>query len=301
MPPYDAAKTIELTQLFPDRRQVSLEGLYLDQNLAGLAALVGRPIVTAGYITDKNGIVATTNEAGRLQVPLEIRNDSDWALFQEIMAQSDLVISGAAYLRGIAATGKPSQDVLFQFRHGSEFEHLGEWRLKVGFERREPDLAFVSHGLDFHIPPGLLDSGRRVFVFTSDAMAASAQAGHLTETGAFVVGSGAEGVEGSRMIDYLKKGWGYNVITLATGPGVLDILLKDGRLDVLYITEAQVNLPVSDPSRVRSLLPAGKKMSDLADFQVRHCYEQAGAINAKGTPIMQIFIRYDKKGLLAEE
>ncbi len=217
-----SAKTIELTQLFPDRRQVPLEGLYLDQNLAGISALIGRPIVAAGYITDRNGIVATTNEAGRLQVPPEIRNDSDWALFQEILAQSDLVISGSAYLRRIAATGKPSQDVLYQFRRGNEFEHLGEWRLKVGYERREPDLAFVSHGLDFHIPPNLLDSGRRVFVFTSDAMAASTQAGHLTETGAVVVGSGAEGVEGARMIDHLNKGWGYNVITLATGPGVLD-------------------------------------------------------------------------------
>ncbi len=147
--------SVEVTQLFPGKKQVSLEGLYLDQKLAGLAGTIGRPLVIADYITDKNGLVAIKSDNGRWRVPPEIKNSSDWRLFQELLAQADLAISSSAYLKGVAASGRPSQDILFQFEPGGEYEELGDWRLSAGFNNRSPDLAFLSRHLDFSNSSGL--------------------------------------------------------------------------------------------------------------------------------------------------
>ena len=62
-----------IDQVFPVKRQVPLEGLYLGQGLKELAAEIGRSVVLADYLTDENGVVA---KAGK--VPAELKNSSDW-------------------------------------------------------------------------------------------------------------------------------------------------------------------------------------------------------------------------------
>ncbi len=173
------------------------------------------------------------------------------------MAQADLAISSSAYLKGVAASGRPSQDILFQFEPGSGYEELGDWRLSAGFKNRSPDLAFLSRHLDFKFPVGLLGSGRRIFIFTTDALANSDTAAAFRAAGVEVVGSGETGVDGDRLIEYLQAGLGYHVIMLATGPSVLDLLLGSNHLDLLYISEAQLEIPFEDPATVRTILPAG--------------------------------------------
>jgi riboflavin biosynthesis pyrimidine reductase len=260
----------KVTQVFPEERQVPLEGLYLGQRLADISARIGRPLVITDYLCDRNGVIAKADEHHEYQVPLETRNASDWRLFQELMAQADVILIGAAYLRRVVSLGSRAQSVLSQFEPGREFEELGGWRLSAGYKLRSPDLAIVSHGLDFRLPEGVTRSGRKVMVFTTNASAVSDQAGALTASGAVVVGSGEAGVEGNPLIDYLSSGMGYRVIMMATGPRVLQLLLEANRLDLIYVTEAQVEIPFVDPSTVQKILPEGKKVRELEQFSLVH-------------------------------
>ena len=105
-----------------------------------------------------------------------------------------------------------------------------------------------------------MKSGRRIVVFTTYALARSDQAKALTASGLVVVGSGEARVEGDRMIDYLSNGMGYRVIMMTTGPSVLELLLEAKRLDVIYVIEAQLEIPFDDPSTVQTILPEGRRM-----------------------------------------
>jgi len=288
----------KVIQLFPEKKEVPLERLYLDQRLAGLSTEIGRPLVVTAYVTDRNGIVANRDEKKKLQVPPELKNPSDWRLFQELMAQSDVVISGSAYLKRVIASGSRAEDILFQFQPGNKFEELGQWRLEAGFMKRQPDLVFLSHRLDFQFPEGLSGSDRNIFVFTTYTMANSKEAGALADAGAVVVGSGETGVDGARLIDYLGMGPDYHVIMMATGPSVLDLLLAARRLDLLYVTEVQREIPFDDPADIRMMLPEGKKAKELEEFALTHRYSQGDITAEDGSPISQEFHRYDRKGLL---
>jgi hypothetical protein len=197
---------------------------------------------------------------------------------------------------GLSAPGSHAEDILYQFEPGGGFEKLGEWRLSAGYTSRSPDLAVVARSLDFTVPAAVLRSGRRVVIFTTYSLAGSEQAKALTDLGAVVVGSGEAGVEGDRMIDYLSNERGYRVIMMATGPSVLELLLGAKRLDFLYITEAQLEIPFDDPSTVKTVLPEGRKPGDLKEFGVTHTYLQEDVLTENGAHIAQLFLRYDRQG-----
>ena len=289
----------QVTQLFPEKRQVPLEGLYLGQRLADLSAKIGKTLVITDFLTDRNGIIAVADERRNFRVPLDLRNASDWRLFQELLAQADVIISGEAYLKRLSVPGSQVEDVLSQFEPGKGFEDLGEWRLGAGYKKRSPDLAIVTRSLDFKIPQGVLESSRRITIFTTLDLAASKEARALTSPQVSVVGSGEAGVEGERMVDYLDHEMGYRIIMMATGPRVLQLLLKANRLDLLFITEAQMEIAVDDPSSVQVILPEGKKINELKEFSLTHQYLQENVVTKKGSHISQVFLRYDRKGLLS--
>lgn len=288
---------IKVTQVLPEKKQVPLEGLYLGQRLAEMSTKIGRTLVITNFLTDRNGVIAKTDEHHHFQVPIELKNTSDWRLFQELIAQADVIISGAAYLKRVSALGSRAEDILSQFEPGRQFEKLGEWRLRAGYKKRSPDLAVVAHSLDFKFPEEVMRSGRRIIIFTTDAMANSDKARALTTSGTVVIGSGEAGVDGNRMIDTLGNGMGYRVIMMATGPSVLELLLEAKRLDLFYITEAQREIPFDDPATVKTLFPGGKKVNELKEFSVTHQYLQENVVTEDGSLISQVFLRYDRKEL----
>jgi hypothetical protein len=286
---------LQITQLRPVRQELPLEGSYLAQGLAGISARIRRPLVITNFLTDKNGVIAKAIKPHQFQVPPELKNPSDWRLFQELMAQADVIISGAAYLQRVAVPGFHGQEILFQFEPGREFEELGEWRIKTGYKKRSPDLAVVARRLDFHIPAQLIKSGRRVIIFTTQSEADSEQARALKATGVTVVGSGKESVDGNPMIDFLSNGLGYRVIMMATGPGVLDLLLTANLLDLLYVTEVQIEIPFNGPNAVRTMLSGNKKVNELEEFVLTHQYLQKNVTTEDGSIASQFFLRYDWK------
>ncbi len=284
-------------ELLPKEGPVRLEGLYLGQHLAELADKLGRPLVITTYVTDRVGVVANRDARNKFQVPPELKNPSDWRLFQELMAQADVVISGSAYLKRAITSGSRAEDILFQFEPGNPFEDLGQWRLEAGYPRRQPDLAFLTHRLNFDFPERLLRSGRKNYLFSSYSVADSEAAKSLAGRGVVSVGAGETGVDGHHLIEYLGKRGNYRVIMMATGPRVLNLLLKAGRMDFIYITEVQREIPFKDPADVQTILPEGKKVGELEEFILTHRFSQQDETAEDGSAISQEFLRYDRKGL----
>jgi len=282
-----------LNQVFPVKRQVPLEGLYLGERLMELAAEMGRSLVLTDYLTDKNGVIAKATKDGHFEIPAALKNSSDWGRYQELMAQADVIISSGSYFKRLAT----SQDVLYQFEPGNAFEKLGQWRLNAGFKKRSPDVAIVTRELDFEIPEKLIESGRRIFIFTPDAMAKSDKARSLSNGNIGIIGSGEGRVEGGRMIATLSNHMAYRVIMMVSGPHILDLLLKAERMDLIYVTQAQVNIPFEDPSTVQTILLGGKKVSDLKDFTLAHQFIQENVVTEDASLISQSFLRYDRKDL----
>ncbi len=128
-------------------------------------------------------------------------------------------------------------------------------------------------------------------------MASSDTAAAFRAAGVEVVATGETGVDGDRLIEYLQAGLGYHVIMLATGPSVLDLLLRSNHLDLLYISEAQMEIPFEDPATVRTILPAGIKPNELEDFVLTHKVLQENVRTDAGSFISQVFLRFDKKGI----
>lgn len=290
----------QVTQIFPEKKQLPLAGLYLRQGLAAISENMGRCLVITNFLMDQKGVIAKTDQVQHLQVPVEIKNASDWRLFQELLAQADVMITSSSYLRRASAANSQAQNVLSQFEPGGEFEQFGEWRLANGYPKRSPDLAVITRSLDFQIPNDGLRSDQRKIIFTTHGMAASAEARVLIDSGAQVIGCGETGVDGNQMIDWLNNAMGYRVVMSSAGPGALQILLAAQRLDYFYVTEAQREIPLDPPSTGQALLPGGKKVRELNEFVLAYQMIQDHVTTEDGSRISQVFSRYDRKGILSE-
>jgi riboflavin biosynthesis pyrimidine reductase len=252
-------------------------------------------VVLTDFLTDKNGVVATAAKDDHFEIPAQLKNDSDWDRYQELLAQADVMISSGSYFKRLAAHS--AQDILHQFEPGQAYENLGQWRLESGFEKRSPDVAVVTRHLDFKLPEKLHNSGRRIVIFTTDSLANSDKAKALSHTNTSVIGSGEAEVHGSRMITMLADGMGYRVIMMVSGPPVLELLLAAKSLDLIYITEAQVKIPFNDPATVQTILSGGRKVSELKDFHLTHQFNQENVVAKDGSQISQSFLRYDLNDL----
>ena len=268
-----------------------VEGIYLGLDLRGLARKIGRPLVIANYICDKNDVIAKKSENGEFQVAPELKNASDWRLFQELTAQADVIITGAGYLKRFASLGEKSQNVIDQFSEGGEFASLGRWRVEHGL-KRNPDIIIVSRSLDFEIPPPVFADGRKVMVFTTFDSSVSEKAKRFEKSGAMVIPAGKEGVDGKVMFDYLNNNEDYKVIKMTTGPRVLEILLNADVLDELFITRVDKEIE-ADSSDVQTVLHDGK-VQDLPGFRYEQLLHQDGVTASNGEVISQDFGVYKK-------
>ena len=80
---------------------------------------------------------------------------------------------------------------------------------------------------------------------------------------------------------------------MVSGPQILDLLLAAKRLDLLYVTEAQLEIPFDDPDTVQTILFEGNKISERKEFQLAHQFIQKKVITENGAHISQSFLRYD--------
>ena len=296
----------EVRQILPEKQKVQFEGLYLRGNhklkevYRKVESELQRPLVAANFVTDRKGTIALEDANGP---PPQIKNDFDWKEgFQPIQAQADIIITGKDYLKRFKEKGEEVQNVLNQFDKGQPFEELGDWRLKNGYETRNPDVAIVSRSLDFDLPDVITQSGRKVFVFTTYAMEDSEKARVLEEKGAEVIGAGDKGVDGAGMIEKLgevKDERGerkYQVIKMTTGPRVLDILLAGNVLDRLYITQVQTEIKGRPENLIT--VPGGRgEGSQPEGFRLIEKYVHEGAAAEDGQAITQHFLVFENQSL----
>ena len=219
----------KLIQLYPDYRPLdSIKGLYLDEIPQGETAEdKRRTMVYANFLTSLDGRIAVRGEHGG-ELPDGLTNDHDFRLLIELQAQADCLITHGGYLRD-RADGKLG-DVLHLASHRRHRDLL-EWRR----QRSLPDdfmIAVCSTSLDFPEPKDL--DREKVCVVASeqsrpDRIRAWRNKGYRVEIG------GERQVEGGRLIAILENSGQRNVF-LAGGPKLLSSLLKDRRLNRLYLT-----------------------------------------------------------------
>jgi len=299
---------MEIRQVEPEVRTVSLEGLYLSHRLQELSEIVDRPLAVANYVTDLNDVIALASVRGS---PEKLRNPSDWRLFQELTAQADVIVTGTSYMTEFEERAESGQNVLTQFAKGSPFEDLGDWREQNGL-KRNPDLAVVSRTLNFRFPKAISEDQRRLFVFTTHQMQDSEKANELEKAGAVVVGAGKEGVDGAAMVERLDQE-GHKVIKLTTGPRVLKILMeaefksqeseliRRGALDRLYITK--VNRNITDDLSDAITVLEGRKVEHLVSeeggFERIEKYAQRNVTRNDGFAASQELLVYERNDITA--
>ena len=205
-----------------------LEGLYLNLNLHRQAG-EGEMLIYANFIASLDGRISRYNEeTGDYEVPKSLANARDWRLYQELAAQSDILITSARYFRQLSKG--TAQDML---PVGNGFDDLKQWRINQGL-KAQPDVAIVSNSLE--IPASAIDmlESRAVHVFTS-RQAPERKRAELEGLGVSVTTAGESTVEGA----LLKQGLiaaGYRSGYMIAGPAVHSTLIHAGVLDRLFLT-----------------------------------------------------------------
>jgi riboflavin biosynthesis pyrimidine reductase len=222
-----------ILQLYPlPVAERKLEGLYLSHDLRQYYLKSGRAFVYANFVTSIDGRIAVPRSNGNgLVVPKNIANKRDWRLFQELAAQADIIISSGRYLRDWAE-GRVQEILRVD---DPEYADLKEWRLAHNLPP-QPDIAIVSNSLRFPIPDVLTSGGRKVFVFTTTNPDPERVKEIEAKAGQVII-AGKSHVAGDQMVQHMVE-MGYQNIYSAAGPQILHMLLDDGVLDRLYLTQA---------------------------------------------------------------
>lgn len=270
----------QVTQLYPfPAREMPLDGAYLAHDLRQYGVHDGRPFIYTNYIASIDGRIAIPREDGSgMTVPKTTANDRDWRLFQELAAQSDLVISSGRYLRDWAE-GR-AQEILRVDE--PEFADLRQWRVDKGLAPH-PDIAIISGSLRFPIPDLLTAGGRKVIVFTT-ATADSERVQEIEDRAGKVIIAGEESVSGAQIARHMAE-LGYQSVFNSTGPKVLHLLLAGKVLDRLYVTFANKLLG----GQPFSSIVEGPILSPAYDLKLNTLYLDPYALDGLG----QLYVSYD--------
>jgi len=210
-----------------------LEGLYLQHALHRTAERQ-KPFVFTNFVSSLDGRIAIENPAGSgSDVPETIANPRDWRLFQELVAQSDALITSARYLRELAQ-GRAQATI--PLSNEPAFDDLHRWRHENGLPA-QPALVILSASLD--LPLQLLREARDrpIYVATGDNPDEDA-VNKIELAGVKVLraGNGGKRVDGKKLVAALDDE-GFSSLYSIAGPGVLETLIKARVLDRLYLTQ----------------------------------------------------------------
>ena len=270
-----------ILQLYPlPAREIPLSGAYLAHDLRQYAHRSGKPFVYANFVVSLDGRIAIPHASGDgLTVPNATANERDWRLFQELIAQADVLISSGRYLRDWAE-GR-AQELLRV--DDPRFADLGAWRSQRGLPRY-PDFAILSNSLDFPIPPALTSGGRKATVFTSRNPSPDRMRAIEARLGRVIV-AGDRRVEGARLVERLVE-LGYSTIYSSAGPQILHALVSDSVLNRLYLTHAHRLLG----GKPFATTLEGPLLEPPAGMKIHHIYLDAQALGGLG----QMLTSYDR-------
>jgi len=207
-----------------------LKGLYLDLKLHQQADM-GDMFIYSNYIASLDGRIALRDQAtGEFSVPAAIANQRDWRLYQELAAQSDVMITSARYFRQLEKGC--AQDLLPVGRE-PYFSDLALWRAEQGL-KAQPDVVIVSASLDIPLTAVASLQDRQVWVISTEQADAKKVQG-LENIGVKVLTAGKGKVQGTLLKQALIN-QGYRSAYMIAGPAVHHTLLADGVLNRLFLS-----------------------------------------------------------------
>ncbi|MDX8388942.1 MAG: dihydrofolate reductase family protein [Mariprofundaceae bacterium] len=212
----------------------TLQGLYLRLSLRQQLAKSTQDdiLIYSNYITSLDGRISHLN-AGDFQVPTSIANTRDWRLFQELAAQSDVILVSGRYIRQLADGKAQAPPPLSS---ATEHDDLHQWRDDHGLPA-QPAIAVVSRSLDF--PDSVLKQlliEREVRVYTC-GHAPKSRIEALQSNGIPVLCmTNRSTVDGKKLRANLIEA-GHRMVYMAAGPQLHQTLLVAGVLDRLFLTQ----------------------------------------------------------------
>jgi len=215
--------------LFPQKdKPLPLRGLYLGLNLHRVAEQ-GDILIYSNYVASLDGRISRYNvETGGYEVPKSLANERDWHLYQELAAQSDVLITSARYFRQLSSGA--AQDML---PIGNGFDDLQQWRVDQRLSE-QPAVAILSRTLEIPSEAIKMLQGRDIYVLTS-ANAPIGRRRALESQGVRVIEAGETGVEGTRLRKALIS-CGFKSAYMIAGPEVHRTLIEADALDQLFLS-----------------------------------------------------------------
>ena len=193
-----------------------------------------KPFVYANFVTSLDGRIALhDSQIDEAYVPDALTNPTDFRLFLELQAQADCLITHGGYCRDLAA-GKLGNILQVGVQTGAE--DLAQWRVEQGLQA-QPDIVIASASLDFPIPDFLDIREQKVIIATGE-QADRRRAEQWQKAGYQVLRTGKQQhTEGKALIRALAKA-GYQSVYLAAGPRMLETMLHQQQLSMLYLTQS---------------------------------------------------------------
>lgn len=217
-----------LLRLYPESyEKVSVKGLYLAHQLHKLGAAES-PFVYANFLSSLDGRIAVEDTArGTTHIPKHITTASDFALFMELHAQADCIITHGGYMR---ALGEGRLGNILQVK---DKEHL-DWRRNNGLQP-QPAVIIASGSLNFPPHNSLKEHSQSVYIATGKN-ADPDRVRYWQDMGYSILFAGDDqAVHGAPLIHALS-GLGYKSIYLVAGPQMLDTVIREKQLSRLYLS-----------------------------------------------------------------
>ena len=270
-----------LRQLYPQPREIPLEGLYLCHDLRRLVA-PGRVYVYSNFITSLDGRIAVApHRRAEPAIPDSTANPRDWRLLLELAAPADALIVSGRYLRQLGQGTAQAPPPFSGDAPADLVAHRAQSGLPVN-----PALVIVSNSLDLPLDVLSRCGERRTIVATSrDADMQSAR--RLSRAGIDVVRTGNVSVDGDGLVAALQKRRLSLVYSIA-GPAVMHTLLEAGVLRRLYLTTV---LRVLSGAHYATMA-TGRQLDAPYDFRLAALYlDNSGPDDVQ--QLLQVFDRRD--------
>lgn len=221
----------QLLRLFPTPSEmVPLRGLYLGENLH-LRGAPGQPFVYANFLSSLDGRIALEDETGIPYLPKSLTTEDDFRLFLELHAQADCLVTHGGYLRALHE-GRLGN--ILQVGVHELGEDLPDWRKAQGLDP-QPAIVVASASLDFPIPESIKASGQKLMIATGQDADPDRVRG-WEERGYEVIHAGAGPEVNGGVLSRCLSERGFNTIYLIAGPLMLETMVREEQLSVLFQT-----------------------------------------------------------------
>jgi riboflavin biosynthesis pyrimidine reductase len=251
---------------------IELRGLYLGHQLNQIGT-TENPFVYANFLSSIDGRIAITDpKTGLSATPKNLTSSEDFWLFQELQAQADCLITHGGYLRSLA---KGRLGNILQVGLRADVKALSEWRQQNGLIA-QPDLVIVSASLDFPMPESLAKYRQQVLIVTG-RQADSQRISDWQQQGYQVEIAGDQMVDGGLLVELLAQR-GYKSLYLIAGPQMLATMIRNQKLQRLYLT---TNHQLLGGECFHTLIP-GSVMQKAGQLKLLEHYYDAQSSNGYG-------------------